>query len=203
MALNTGDQVGQYEIRQQIGAGGMALVYKAYHARLDRYVAIKVLHQTHLQNDAFRARFEREARIVARLEHPNIVPIYDYSEIGTQPYLVMKFIEGRTLRDVLRERQLSTEEVLQLMTPMAQALDYAHQQGVLHRDIKPSNIIIDGRGIPYLTDFGLARLAQAGESTMSADMMLGTPQYISPEQASGKTELDSRTDIYSLGVVLY
>ncbi len=203
MALQIGDEIGPYKITEQLGAGGMATVYKAYHARLDRNVAIKVMHATFLQNDAFVARFEREARIVARLEHPNIVPIYDYSEVEKQPYLVMKFIEGRTLKDVLRESSLPQDEILRLMTAVAHALDYAHKQGVLHRDIKPSNIIIDQRGNPYLTDFGLARLLQAGESTMSADVMLGTPHYISPEQASGSTELDARTDIYSLGVVLY
>jgi len=203
MALQIGDEIGPYKITEQLGAGGMATVYKAYHARLDRNVAIKVMHATFLQNDAFVARFEREARIVARLEHPNIVPIYDYSEVEKQPYLVMKFIEGQTLKDVLRESSLPQDEILRLMTAVAHALDYAHKQGVLHRDIKPSNIIIDQRGNPYLTDFGLARLLQAGESTMSADVMLGTPHYISPEQASGSTELDARTDIYSLGVVLY
>ncbi|MBC7870217.1 MAG: protein kinase [Chitinophagaceae bacterium] len=203
MALQIGDEIGPYKITEQLGSGGMATVYKAYHARLDRHVAIKVMHANFLLNDAFLARFEREARIVARLEHPNIVPIYDYSEVEKQPYLVMKFIEGQTLKDRLHQSALDQDEILRLMTAVANALDYAHKQGVLHRDIKPSNIIIDQRGTPYLTDFGLARLVQAGESTMSADVMLGTPHYISPEQASGNTELDARTDIYSLGVVLY
>lgn len=181
----------------------MATVYKAYHARLDRFVAIKVMHSSYVQNDAFLSRFEREARIVARLEHPHIVPVYDFSEIDKAPYLVMKFIEGRTLKDILREEHLNHQQILTILTPIASALDYAHSQGVLHRDIKPSNIILDGRGVPYLTDFGLARLAHAGESTMSADVMLGTPHYISPEQASGSATLDARTDVYSLGIVLY
>jgi len=116
---------------------------------------------------------------------------------------VMKFIEGRTLKNLLSGKPLTLEQILDVMTPVAGALTYAHHQGVLHRDIKPSNIILDRNGVPYLTDFGLARMAQAGESTMSQDMMLGTPQYISPEQARGEKSLDARTDIYSLGIVLY
>ena len=203
MAVEIGDQIGVYTISGYLGAGGMASVYQGYHAKLDRHVAIKVMHQAMQQDTAFQSRFEREARIVARLEHPNIVPIYDYNEHDGQPYLVMKFVEGETLKDRLRDGIPAHEQTLQWMTKIANALTYAHNKGVLHRDIKPSNIIIDDDGKPHLTDFGLARIAQAGESTMSADVMLGTPQYISPEQARGNTDLDSRTDVYSLGIVLY
>lgn len=195
--------LGQYQLLEQIGVGGMATVYKALQPRLERQVAVKLMHQAFLQDPNFRARFEREARIVARLEHPNIVPVYDYDDINGQPYLVMKLITGRTLKDLLRDGPLSLDRILQIMPAIADALTYAHRQGVLHRDIKPSNILLDEAGQPYLTDFGLARITQLGESTMSADMMLGTPHYISPEQAQGLDGLDSRTDVYSFGVILY
>ncbi|NWG16881.1 MAG: protein kinase [Chloroflexi bacterium] len=203
MALYEGQMVGPYQIVGQLGQGGMASVYKAYHAKLDRHVAIKVMHQAFLEDPNFQTRFEREAQIVAKLEHPHIVPVYDYAETEGQPYLVMKYIEGRTLKSTLSAGPLPLEQVAQIMTPIADALTYAHQRGVLHRDIKPSNIVLDASGTPYLTDFGLARIAQAGESTMSQDMILGTPQYISPEQARGERNLDSRTDVYSFGVILY
>ena len=196
-------KIGAYEIVAQIGTGGMATVYKGYQPRLDRYVAVKVMHKNLSEDPSFRARFEREARIVARLDHPNIVPVYDFDDRDGETYLVMKCVEGLTLKQLLRQGTLSPEEILEVLSPIADALTYAHKQGILHRDIKPSNIIIDHKSVPYLTDFGLARIAQQGESTMSVDMMLGTPHYISPEQAKGETALDARTDVYSLGVVLY
>lgn len=203
MATSNTEHIGQYEIIEQTGAGGMATVYKAYHARLDRFVAIKVMHQSFMQDASFLSRFEREARIVARLEHPNIVPVYDYDEYNGAPYLVMKFVEGKTLKDVMSAEPLSLEEIMLVMPKIADALTYAHQMGILHRDVKPSNIILDERGEPYLTDFGLARITQQGESTQSADMMLGTPHYISPEQAQGLADLDGRADEYSFAVILY
>ena len=203
MALNTGQIVGPYQVIGQLGHGGMATVYKAYHSRLDRNVAIKVMHKAFTEDAGFIARFEREAQIVAKLEHPHIVPVYDFNELDGQPYLVMKFIEGQTLKRVLADGPMPLNEIIRVMDDMAGALTYAHQHGVLHRDIKPSNIVININGVPFLTDFGLARVTKAGASTLSADMILGTPQYISPEQASGQAELDPRTDIYSLGVILY
>ena len=203
MALQAGEVVSSYEIVSQIGVGGMATVYKAYQPKLDRHVAIKVLHESFSQDANFMARFEREARIVARLDHPNIVPVYDYDDYHGRPYLVMKYVEGKTLKDLMRAGTASKEDIVFLMEKIGAALHFAHLAGILHRDIKPSNIIIDERGEPYLTDFGLARITQQGASTLSADTMLGTPHYISPEQAKGETELDARTDVYSLGVVLY
>jgi serine/threonine protein kinase/tetratricopeptide (TPR) repeat protein len=201
--LNDGDTIGPYQVIGQLGQGGMATVYKAYHPNLDRHVAIKMMHQGFLDDPTFLARFKREAQIVARLEHPHIVPVYDYSEHEGRPYLVMKFIEGSTLKDDSSRNALPMTQILHIMNAVGSALSYAHEHGVLHRDVKPSNIVIDTRNTPYVTDFGLARMAQAGESTMSQDMILGTPHYISPEQAKGNQPLDARADIYSLGVVLY
>lgn len=203
MAWTEGEKVGGYILGRQLGQGGMATVYLGHHPELDREVAIKVMHQNFLDDEGFVTRFRREAQIVAKLTHPHIVPVYDFNEHEGQPYLVMKYIQGWTLKKQLIKDPLDLEGIVRVMTAIGDALNYAHSQGILHRDIKPSNIVIDKEGVPYLTDFGLARLASSGESTMSADMLLGTPHYISPEQARGLKNLDSRTDIYALGVVLY
>jgi tetratricopeptide (TPR) repeat protein len=202
MSFSPGETIGPYRILEPLGQGGMATVYKAYHAALDRYVAIKVLHPAFKEDPNFLARFHREARIVAKLDHPNIVPIYDFAEHQGTPYLVMRYIEGKTLKTLLREGPLPVPQVIAIIRPVAEGLAYAHAQGVLHRDLKPSNIIIAHDGHVYITDFGLARMAQAGESTLSQDMLIGTPQYISPEQARG-VPASERSDIYSLGVVLF
>lgn len=203
MLLHEGDYVGPYAIKQLVGQGGMATVYRAYHAQLDRDVAIKIMLQDYRDDAHFVARFEREARIVASLEHPHIVPVYDYSQHEGNPYLVMKYIEGQTLKQRLLKRALPLDEILRLMTTIGDALTYAHERGVLHRDIKPSNIVIDMQETAYVTDFGLARMVHLGESTLSVDMLLGTPHYISPEQARGEKDLDGRSDLYAFGVVLY
>ncbi|MEP7287318.1 MAG: protein kinase [Chloroflexota bacterium] len=203
MSFAIGETVGPYRITDRLGQGGMATVFRAYHAKLDRYVAIKVLHAAFKEDPTFLARFQREAQIVARLEHPSIVPTYDFSEHNGEPYLVMKFIEGNTLKARLSQKPLTLDETIKIMTAVAEALTYAHEQGVLHRDIKPSNILLEKGVTPYLADFGLARIASAGESTLSQDMMIGTPQYMSPEQAQGAKNLDGTTDVYSLAVVLY
>ena len=203
MAFTPGETVGSYRIIEKLGHGGMATVYKAYHAPLDRDVAIKVLHPAFKNDPQFFARFQREARIVAKLEHSNIVPVYDFSEHEGEPYLVMRYVQGDTLKPHLQNAPFSPAETLRIMRPVCNALAYAHDQGVLHRDIKPSNVMLTPDGGVYLTDFGLARMVEAGESTLSQDMMVGTPQYISPEQAQGERDLDGRTDIYSLGVVLF
>ena len=203
MSFTAGENVGPYRIMEQLGQGGMATVYKAYHAALDRYVALKVLHPAFGVDPNFEARFQREARLVAKLEHPHIVPVYDYAEHEGRPYLVMKYIEGDTLKARLSKGPLTSEEITNVVESVGSALAHAHKQGILHRDIKPSNVLIGTDGQMYLADFGLARIAQAAESTLSSDMIMGTPQYISPEQAMGEKNLDEGTDIYSFGVMLY
>ncbi len=203
MPFTAGENVGPYRIIGQLGQGGMATVFKAYHPALDRYVAIKALHPAIMEDASFLARFEREAKVVAKLDHPNIVPIYDFAEHDGQPYLVMKFIEGETLKARLAKGPLSKSEAIKIVEAVGEALAYAHQRGYLHRDIKPSNVLLSPDGAIYLADFGLARIAEAGASTLSGDMLMGTPHYISPEQARGQHDLDQGTDIYSFGVVLY
>jgi serine/threonine-protein kinase len=203
MSFAAGENVGPYQFIEKLGQGGMATVYKAYHAGLDRYVALKVLHPDLTEDLSFTARFQREARLIAKLEHPNIVPVHDFAEHNGYPYLVMKFIEGETLKARLQRGPLTSEEIKGIVDAVGTALAYAHQQGILHRDIKPSNVLTAADGHIYLADFGLARIAQRGASTLSTDSVLGTPQYISPEQAIGNTDLDEGTDIYSFGVMLY
>ncbi|HEX9923060.1 MAG TPA: protein kinase, partial [Anaerolineae bacterium] len=203
MSITPGENIGAYRVIEQLGSGGMATVFKAYQAALDRYVAVKILHPAFKADPQFFERFKREAQIVAKLEHSNIIPVYDFDEYKSEPYLVMRYIQGDTLKPHIKDKPMPAGEILRLMRPVCQALSYAHKQGVLHRDIKPSNIMVTNDGNIFLTDFGLARMVQAGESTLSQDMMLGTPQYISPEQAQGISDLDGRTDIYSLGVVLF
>lgn len=204
MTFELGQTVGHYLVTDQLGQGGMATVYRARDIKLDRDVALKVLHQAFKADPNFTERFNREARIVANLSHDNIVPIFDTGEDSNQPFLVMKFIDGETLKARMSRGALSVAESIKIIDAVASALTYAHGTGILHRDIKPSNILLEqGSGKPYLADFGLARMADAGESTMSQDVMLGTPHYISPEQAQGVRDLNASTDIYSLGVVLY
>ena len=203
MALQTGDMVGQYRIVGQFGQGGMATVYKAYHPQLERNVAIKFLQQSYVDDVNFLTRFEREAKIIASLDHPNIVPIYDFNYFQGQPYLVMKSIEGLTLKETMTDTAVSKSQILDMLTLVASGLTYAHERHVLHRDIKPSNILVDSAHRAYITDFGLARMTQASQSTLSQDMLMGTPHYMSPEQAKGTDDLGPATDIYSLGVILY
>jgi len=202
----TGATLGKYRLVEKLGQGGMAQVYKAYQSDLERYVAIKILHP-HLTGDAeFTARFQREARAVAALEHPHIVRIYDFATDGDLAFIVMEYLSGSSLKARLREAScrneyLPLDQGQQIISALADALDYAHRHGVLHRDIKPSNVLITNDGRPVLTDFGIARMIDVTAITGS-DGTLGTPAYMSPEQAKGEPG-DARSDIYALGVLLY
>ena len=188
-----------------IGPGGMGTVYKATHRELDRPVAVKVLH-AHLQDDAtFAERFVREARTLARLDHPNIVRVYDFGNREGVYYLVMEFVDGATLRQAITAGGMAPKEALALVPRICDALQYAHDQGVVHRDIKPENILIDRAGAAKIADFGLAKLTgTSSESrlTQTATVM-GTPHYMAPEQIEKPDEVDHRADIYALGVVFY
>jgi serine/threonine protein kinase len=198
-----GQNVGQYRVIEQIGLGGMATVYKAYQPSMDRYVAIKVLPHHFMHDPTFLGRFEREAHTIAKLEHIHILPVYDYGRHEDIPYLVMRYVEGGSLSDLLRAHPtgLPLAEAVRLIGQIASALDYAHARGVIHRDVKPSNALLDYEGNVLLTDFGIAKIAEATVQ-LTTGGTVGTPAYMSPEQGMGK-ELTPATDVYSLGVVLY
>jgi len=200
--VQPGQQLGPYRIINQIGQGGMATVYKAYHAAMDRYVAVKVLPRQFAESKEFMGRFQQEARTIANLEHPHILPVHDFGESGGITYFVMRFLDTGTLKERIAAGSLSLAEVDRLFTQLADALGYAHQRGVVHRDIKPSNVLVDARGDVFLTDFGIAKLMEGAAQFTATGAITGTPAYMSPEQAQGE-KLDQRSDIYSLGIVLY
>ena len=199
-----GQKLGKYEITELLGQGGMAAVYKGYQRDVDRYVAVKVLPPHPGQDSQFVERFKLEARTIARLQHPHILPLYDYGDENDILYLVMAYAEGGSLSDRIRREPMKLPEIQRVFEQMAEALDYAHRQNVIHRDIKPDNILIDREGYALLADFGIVKLMEdVGPATLTATGgLVGTPAYMSPEQAQG-LPVDRRTDIYSLGVVLY
>src|SRR3954465_6528151 len=193
-------QLGQYKLLEAIGHGGMATVYRAYQESLDRQVAIKVLLSN--RDPQFAARFKREARAIAALQHHNILPIYDYGEQNGLLYFVMQYVDtGIPLHDMLG-RPLAPIEALRLIGHVLHALDYAHTRGVIHRDIKPANILLPSPTWALLADFGIAKLLNDRQPLTMTGFIIGTAAYMAPEQASGKP-IDARTDLYSLGVVLY
>ena len=198
-----GKQLGPYQVVAQLGMGGMATVFKAYQPKMDRYVALKVLPRHFSRNPEFVSRFSREARVIANLEHPHILPVHDFGESDGYTYLVMRLVEGGSLADLLKKnRKLELAQINRIISQVGGALDYAHKKGVIHRDFKPGNVLMDEFDNCLLTDFGIAKLVEVTSHLTHTGGILGTPAYISPEQGSGKP-IDSRSDIYSLGVTLY
>ena len=195
---------GQYRMIRLLGRGGMGAVYLARDLSLEREVAIKVV-KAASDESAMHERFRREARTAARLSHPNIVPLYAFGEVEEMPYFVMGYVRGESLADRLRrEGRLSEEEARRIFAEIADALDHAHRQGIVHRDIKPDNVLLeDESGRALLTDFGVAKAVDKGETMTRLGSVVGTPHYMSPEQASGRSDIDGRSDIYSLGVMAY
>ncbi|MBN1975966.1 MAG: protein kinase [Anaerolineae bacterium] len=203
----SGTTLGKYRLVEKVGQGGMAQVYRAYQPDLDRYVAVKVLHPHLLGDDDFVARFQREARAVATLEHPYIVRVYDFDAAGGVAFLVMENLGGRSLKTLLRDLDcqgvlMDLQEAVRIVGALADALDHAHRQGLVHRDVKPSNVILTDDDRPVLTDFGIARMLEGSTAITESGGTLGTPAYMSPEQCKGETG-DARSDIYALGVLLY
>ena len=195
------EQFGPYRLAGLIAEGGMAQVYRGYCSSLSRQVALKVFAAELTCDPVLIKRFEQEAKTVAALDHPNIVPVWD-ANLGSPPYyIVMEYMPGGTLADRMRTRRLSIEETLRITFPLCHALDYAHRHGIVHRDIKPENILFNRDGRPLLTDFGIARL-KASPRLTAFGARLGTPEYMSPEQAKG-LDVDYRADLYGLGVMVY
>ena len=198
----------KYEIEEFVSRGGMGAVYRARQRKPSREVALKVMLSADLDSENMRRRFEREAQAAALLNHPAIVPLYEYGEVDGQPYFTMEYVRGSDLKSYVRENKVDRSEICRLMVEICRAVSYAHGRGVIHRDLKPSNIIIDEEGRPRVLDFGLSRITHGigslGQTlTMSGDVV-GTPLYMSPEQARGRPDMvDQRSDVYSLGVIFY
>ena len=195
---------GDFELVEEIGRGGMGVVYRARQQSLGREVALKLILLDHLASETDRARFYAEARAAAKLEHPHIVPVYDLGDVQGRPYISMKLIEGSTLSSQLQNGHMDGKSAAKLLIPLCQAVQYAHENSVLHRDVKPSNIMINHEGQAFLTDFGLAKDLRETPTLTRTGAVVGTPAYMPPEQASGqKPTLDPTSDVYSLGAVLY
>jgi serine/threonine protein kinase len=201
MATLTGRMFGHYHVLERVGRGGMAMVYRAFDRKSDQDVAIKFIAPPLAQDEEFIRRFRREVKVVARLDHPNIVPVHDYGEQDGYAYLVMPFLNVGNLTTRMQESPLTLEDAGRLMKQISSALAYAHRHGIVHRDVKPSNILLDEHGRAILSDFGLAR-SYSGSSSLTGSAVIGTPAYMAPEQVQGK-KAEARSDQYALGVVLF
>src|SRR5262249_19117554 len=197
-------ELGDYELLEEVGRGGQGVVFRARQKSLNRTVALKVISLGQWASKAHLKRFRLEAEAAARLEHPGIVPIHEVGERDGSCYFSMKFVEGGQLDEVTRRQPIPIRRAVELIVKVAHTVHYAHEHGILHRDIKPGNILLDAKGEPHLTDFGLARLVESESSVTQTLDVLGTPSYMAPEQAAGNNEaISSATDIYGLGAVLY
>lgn len=199
-----GQVLGNYEIRRELGRGGMAEVYLAYQPQMEREVALKVLSPRFTGDATFIARFEQEAKAAAKLTHPHIVPIYDYGTAGDQTFIAMAYLSGGTLGDLMAARgsAMQVDDVAFILSQIGQALDYAHSQGIIHRDVKPSNILMDEQGNVYLADFGLAKVAER-VTQLTGSGIVGTPAYMAPEQVDTDQEVTSSADLYALGIIAF
>lgn len=202
MEFRPGEEIGNYVIRERIGAGGMGVVYRAQQPSIRRDVVLKVLTTGLAGDQNMLDRFDREVEMIARLEHPHILPVYEFGQVRGEPYIVMRFLPGGTLFELLESGAYTRRELLRILDQVAQALDYAHDHGVVHRDLKPANILLDGLGNAYLGDFGLAKTVEGSHDLTATGSLLGTPSYMSPEQVRG-AKLDRRSDIYSFAIVVY
>lgn len=193
---------GHYELHEVIGTGGMGQVARATDTRLGRDVALKVMHPSTAMDDEYRARFQREAAIVARLTDPHVIPIHGYGEIDGRLYLDMRLVEGRNLAQLFDRGRLEVSRSLDLLGQIADALDSAHRAGLVHRDVKPSNILVDPKGFAYLVDFGIAASVSQQDLT-SSGQIVGSASYMAPERLHPPSRSDARSDVYSLACVLY
>jgi len=202
MVTVAGNKYGKYIIIERLGAGGNAIVFKAYDHDFDRFVALKVLPAQYSKEASFRQRFKQEARALAMLEHLHILPVYDFGQQDDDAYLVMRLMESGSLHQWLAEDRFDLNDVIRLTGQIADALDYAHRNGVLHRDVKPANVLMDDEGNGFLSDFGIARILESN-LRLTGGNIIGTPAYLSPEQCKGSNVIDGRADQYALGIMLY
>ena len=202
-SVQPGFIIGSYEILSEVARGGMGTIYRAKHVDMDAVVAIKILKQDLIAKPEVVKRFLKEGKLISKLDHPGIIKIYDVGQQGKLYYLIMEFVEGKNLQELVNEKgPLAPKLALDITRQAAAALDHAHQFGIVHRDIKPSNLILSDNRKVYVTDFGIARLLEEESSLTRTGTLIGTPSHMSPEQCRGST-VDIRSDIYSLGATLY